>query len=149
MGMFDFVDGEGLTAALVGKTVRSIHWSEEALVFDTDAGLVGFTVYGDCCSYSLFNDIYGVEHLLNNGPIIAAETVELAEDDVRYPREKEYESIEYYGYRLTTVHPTFGEVSSVFSFRNESNGYYGGWMNRMANPSIPEDAKQITADVVA
>lgn len=36
------------------------------------------------------------------------------------------EYIQVYGYRLTTVSPKWGRVSSVFSFRNSSNGYYGG-----------------------
>ena len=44
------------------------------------------------------------------------------------------ESIQVYGYRLITVSPNWGEVSSVFSFRNSSNGYYGGSISSNLRP---------------
>lgn len=124
---------------LVGKTISAVMISESLLVFQTDAGLVGFEVEGDCCSLSYFHDFYGVKNLLENGPVTAAEAVELAPGDVGYREEtwdteanpREYQDVVLvYGFRLTTEHATFGPVSSVVSFRNDSNGYYGGWMEQ-------------------
>lgn len=52
------------------------------------------------------------------------------------------------GYRLTTVHPKFGEVSSVFSFRNVSNGYYGGWIEPVDLDVTKADQIKLTDDEV-
>ena len=123
--------------ALIGKKIKRIFMNEDYLKFETDKGNVVFNVYGDCCSQSVFYDFIGVKKLLNNGAVVAFEEIELTPSDIKtvkdeYDRErtedkKSYqESIQVYGYRLVTVDPAFGEVSSVFSFRNYSNGYYGG-----------------------
>lgn len=32
-----------------------------------------------------------------------------------------------YALKITSDHPTWGEVTTVFAYRNDSNGYYGGW----------------------
>src|SRR5690242_380172 len=124
---------EELGAPLIGATVVGIYVSEEYLTFETNRGLVTYTVDGDCCSHSYFFDFHGVENLLSNGPVIAFESVDLSPGDVGYQdpaaTRREYdEEVVVYGFRLTTEHPQFGSVSSVFSFRNSSNGYYGGSM---------------------
>jgi hypothetical protein len=115
---------------LIGKKIRGIFMSSEFLVFITDdeqEPVIAYTVEGDCCSYSYFYDFYGVKNLLENGPIIEAEPVSL--DDPENPNDHGEWTV-VYGYRLTTEHPMWGLVSSVFSFRNDSNGNYGGWMER-------------------
>lgn len=134
--------GDPDTDALVGRTIKTIHWSETRVVFDTDAGLIGYRVVGDCCSWSYFHDFFGVKHLLDNGPVTEVTAVDLEKSDPRFkvpvPEEEVgYNFTEVYGFRLTTVHPQFGEVSSVLSFRNDSNGYYGGWMERDDSPVSP------------
>jgi hypothetical protein len=49
------------------------------------------------------------------------------------------------GLEIVTDDPKFGEVTSVFSFRNDSNGYYGGWIFK----SEPDkSAPEITDDVL-
>ena len=50
-----------------------------------------------------------------------------------------------YGYKIVTAHPVFGEVTSVLSFRNSSNGYYGGWMDRTGDVRT-EGLQRITED---
>lgn len=122
---------------IVGKKVTGIKMSEDYLVFEYDGGEVCYTVWGDCCSMSYFFDFYGVKNLLDGGPVESFEAVELSVGDVGYhPKtwtvddEDEYCYTQVYGYRLTVEHPLFGTVSAVLSFRNESNGYYGGWMVR-------------------
>lgn len=144
-----------LANAIVGKTILAMHWDEDRLVFDTTDGLVGFYVDGDCCSSSYFYDFYGVRNLLDNGPVTAFEEVTLSPGDPGYKastwedngREIGYDHIQVYGYRFTTVHPLFGEVSSVLSFRNSSNGYYGGEMRVLSLPAVDDRLKAITADV--
>lgn len=149
--MSDSTESE-LATALVGATVRAIHISEDYLTFDTDRGLVTYTVEGDCCSHSYFFDFYGVEHLLKNGAVTAFESVGLSPGDVGYHAptwtvpEDAYDEVVVYGFRLTTEHPGFGSVTSVFSFRNSSNGYYGGWMY-LTEGAIHAGQRQLTADI--
>lgn len=107
---------------LTGRTVTEIRMTKRELAFvfeDGDART--FEVLGDCCSFSEWHDFHHPERLLEGRPIIAVEQLETQED------EQEDELTQIYGYRFTTEHPTFGPVSSVVSFRNYSNGYYGGW----------------------
>lgn len=107
---------------LTGRTVTEIRMTKRELAFvfeDGDART--FEVIGDCCSVSEWHDFHHPERLLEGRPITAVEELETQED------EQEDELTQVYGYRFTTEHPTFGPVSSVVSFRNYSNGYYGGW----------------------
>ena len=140
---------------MIGATVKEIFWSEDQIVFVTDKGDKAYTVEGDCCSRSYFFDFYGVRSLLANGPVVAFEAVSLSPGDPGYRSETWdaegedcYEVIQVYGYRLTTVHEMWGETSSVLSFRNSSNGYYGGWMTDIDPAYRPQDLRSITEDVV-
>jgi hypothetical protein len=130
---------------LKGRTVKNIFMDEDHLVFVTDEGNVGFEVGSDCCSESVFYDFYGVKNLLANGKITDVKEIELTDDD-KNDKKNYQEAIEKYGYQLTTVSPEFGEVTSVFSFRNYSNGYYGGSIENGSEETsgLPE----ITDDVV-
>ena len=80
----------------------------------------------------MFYDFLGVKKLLNNGAVVSFEDIELHPSDIieengdQKDKKSYQESIQVYGYRIVTVDPILGEVSSVFSFRNYSNGYYGG-----------------------
>ena len=132
--------------SLVGRNINEIRMDSEFLVFRTDDGTYSFTVEGDCCSSSYFYDFYGVQNLLNNGPVLKVENVDLDVDEI----EEDYgEVIQVYGYRFTTEHPTWGEVSSVVSFRNSSNGYYGGWMEAVnVSDSVIDRLPVITDDVI-
>jgi hypothetical protein len=126
---------------LIGKSIARIRWSEDHLVFNTsDGAQFAFGVAGDCCSSSYFHDFYGVAHLLNNGPVLSVRAIDLPEF------EQDYEHIQCYGHELVTKHPIWGEVTSVFSFRNSSNGYYGGWMYKV--DSFPQELPEITCDQV-
>lgn len=138
---------------LVGKKITKINANEKYLQFETDAGVFTYTTEGDCCSKSLFYDFYGVKNLLNNGVIKSVKEVKLQPTDiVKYEwREKDKKSsdelIQVYGYQITTESPEFGEVTSVFSFRNYSNGYYGGWIENTENvqglPELTDDTEEI------
>ena len=156
--MFDSTAEMG--APLIGRTVSAIYVSESRLTFDTDAGQVSYEVEGDCCSSSYFHDVVGVEHLLSNGPVTAFEEVDLQPGDPGYHDPNcegswtgpaacggNHDAIAVYGYRLTTEHPKFGPVSTVIAFRNDSNGYYGGWMERVDGKVRP-DQHRVTSDVL-
>jgi hypothetical protein len=129
---------------LIGKKVRTIRMNEDWLVFETDKGNYAFTVEGECCSHSYFYDFYGVKNLLQNGEVLEVEEIELDVPD--YTIKPENDEIEAYGYRLTTEHEYWGKKSSVFSFRNDSNGYYGGWMEH--SETFPENIPEITDDTL-
>ncbi|MCK5431426.1 MAG: hypothetical protein KAJ03_01715 [Gammaproteobacteria bacterium] len=119
---------------LIGKRIERIFYNERYLKFVTNDDDHVFTVEGDCCSTSMFYDFVGVKKLLGNGEVISVNEVELHPDDIikggcgMKDRKDSDEDIEVYGYAIVTKDPMFGEVTSVFSFRNYSNGYYGGWM---------------------
>ena len=115
--------------ALVGKNVTRIRMSTDYLVFDTDQGYVGYTVEGDCCSRSYFYDMHGADKLLANGPVVSAKAVDVAlYDNADGPND---DFVQAYGFEFVTEHPDFGEMTTVLSFRNASNGYYGGWMEKV------------------
>lgn len=121
---YDTNDVNGL-AKLIGHKIVDSKLTEDELTFTTDAGLTfHYTVEGDCCSWSYFYDIVGAEKLYENGPVEGVGICPLEEDEVR----DEYGETQCYGFQIVTEHPKWGPQTTVFSFRNESNGYYGGWM---------------------
>jgi hypothetical protein len=119
---YDPLEECGLTR-LVGKKIQRIAMSEGELAFGTDQGLIAFQVEGDCCSHSYFYDFYGVEKLLVNGPVTEVGAVDIDESTV-----EQHECTQAYGFKIISTSPVWGDQTSVFSFRNDSNGYYGGWM---------------------
>lgn len=132
---------------LVGRTVNNIRMSNDYLVFETDAGPFAFTVYGDCCSRSYFYDFLGVRRLLDNGPILDT----YFKDEMPAPDDEDSgrgECVVAYGVVFVTLDRSFGEVTSLMSFRNDSNGYYGGSMEPCAVPQLDEldDLKELTED---
>jgi hypothetical protein len=128
---------------LIGKKITEIHISDDRRVFTAaDGELIGFDVEGDCCSHSYFYDFHGVRKLLDNGPVVKVGPIELAEPD-----QTGHECLQAYGFELVTESPKWGEQTSVLSFRNDSNGYYGGWMQAASTDQIDE-LKIITDDVV-
>jgi hypothetical protein len=156
--------------AIVGAQITRILWSSSVVTFETDKGAYTYRVFGDCCSNSYFHDIIGVGHLLQNGPVTAFEPVQLQPGDPGHPKKLAYpgdpeasdvitalapepddhdDVVRVYGYRLTTEHPLFGPVSTVLAFRNSSNGYYGGWMERVSPDSVTgEGQASITTDIL-
>lgn len=131
---------------LVGKVVLKIYMNEDFLKFETDQGNVVFEVDGDCCSHSYFHDFIGVKKLLENGTVLSAKEIslELSEDEQK--KLDSDEDIKVYGFEIVTGHPQFGEQTSVFSFRNSSNGYYGGDMYNA--PDDQEVLPEIKDDVI-
>jgi hypothetical protein len=137
---------------LVGSKILKIYMNEDYLKFETDKGNFVFSVSGDCCSSSVFYDFFGVKKLF--GKVVKAiEDVELKAEDIGPSKKYDgcqadkkddcIDSVEVYGYRIVTEDENLGDVSSVFSFRNYSNGYYGGSLDdcndREVKPEIFDD----------
>ena len=135
---------------MVGGQVVAIYMNDENLrfVFVKEGKRYGatFGVSGDCCSCSWFHDFYNIDNLFN-GSITDWKVKELEPDEeCMCDRCKNGEFVKYYGYQLFTQHPTYGEVTSVFSFRNSSNGYYGGSLELERDREIsPELLTDLTA----
>lgn len=108
---------------LIGRKIVRVDLTEDRLDFHDSKGvIVSFTVDGDCCSTSYFYDINGAEKLYTNGPVTEVGEVPLHPDSF----ETDYGETKCYGYKLVTMSQKWGEQTTVFSFRNDSNGYYGG-----------------------
>lgn len=156
-------DVRGLSV-LVGKKITRIFMDEDTLTFHTTesthgpdsivlacadpahtrAEVVQFQVDGDCCSYSYFYDFYGVRKLLDNGPVVSVRDIPLADPDDADSREGEV--VAAYGFEIVTTHPAWGEQTAVFSFRNDSNGYYGGNLVRQEKAIPVEAGSELTDD---
>jgi len=135
---------------LIGTKIKRIFFNEDYLKFITDKRTFIFYVDADCCSRSIFYDFIGVKKLLNNGIIIEVNCIDIEPNDIslcEYGLEDKKSAdtdIQVYGYELVTEDPIFGPVTSVFSFRNYSNGYYGGSLenysgDREVQPEIFDD----------
>jgi hypothetical protein len=141
--------------ALEGKTVQKLYVTPggEALVFDCGDVAIAYRAEGDCCSRSWFNDVDGVSRLLG-ATVTKTESVEMLKPDVSPAPHNDwcdddcdydhamYEDLKAYGIKLTT---TEGYVDIVF--RNSSNGYYGGYLQR-TNGKI-ENLREVTTDWTA
>lgn len=104
---------------LIGSTVEKLYVTpgEQVLYFVCKDKQVALSAEGDCCSSSYFNDINGIDAL------IGGKVLEIKEVDCpRAAIESDCELVQFYGIKIVT---NKGYVDIVF--RNESNGYYGGW----------------------
>jgi len=129
------------------EIVSNIYMSEDRLIIQTKNKIALFTVWGDCCSNSYFYDFIGVKDLLNK-QIVSIEEVGLTPSDIiedpeysgcKKDKKCSDEDIEVYGYQINYLDPKFGDRTAVFSFRNYSNGYYGGWMDGEIIDKLPDN----------
>jgi len=135
---------------LVGKKIKQIFMCEEAIRFVTDTGTLTYEVDGDCCSYSYMYDIYGVKNILGK-VVTGVKEVTLKEGDrsysENYDASEDVHLIRCYGFQIFANDEKFGDMTCVFSFRNSSNGYYGGWIKK--NDAFESDKFiDVTGDIV-
>lgn len=122
-------------SVIVGKKILGVFLSEDYLAFETDQGKVAYTVYGDCCSNSYyFHDFLGVRKLITGGPVLSMKEIDMGEVTQLPGDDYMGECIQAYGFEIVVEDPRFGDVTAVVSFRNASNGYYGGWMEPLSDP---------------
>jgi len=109
---------------LVGRKVSALSISDDqtTLVVTHDAGEARYFTDGDCCSETWIADIVGVDRLLGQ-TVLAVEDVAMESVEDGRTRQ-DYD--QFYGIKLTT---TGGCVDLIY--RNSSNGYYGGSLERL------------------
>jgi hypothetical protein len=128
---------------IVGKTINKIFISQDYLKFETDLGDVCYLVTGDCCSSSYFQDFYGVKNLLGK-KVKEVKSVELIPGDTLASNDED--CIQVYGYQIF-FEGGYGDMTAVFSFRNSSNGYYGGSIEKVDSIPSSEKMQELTEDI--
>lgn len=132
---------------LVGKVIKKIFINQDYLKFETDQDELIYCVQGDCCSSSYFHDFFGIKNLLGK-KVTEVKEVELMPGDVLMQNNNNSrESIQVYGYQIFIESEDFGTTTAVFSFRNSSNGYYGGWIDKIDSLPNSETLKELTEDI--
>ena len=114
---------------LVGKTVKALYVSDNQsrLVVVHNEGQAPYFCDSDCCSETWIADLVGVSSLLGQ-TVLKAENMDLPRSDVDDGRcRQDYD--EFYGIKLLT---SGGYVDIIY--RNSSNGYYGGSLERDSAP---------------
>jgi hypothetical protein len=105
-------------------------------------------VGGDCCSSSYYNDLFMLGNIIGK-KIVSIEEISL-EGDKYKDKKLDYDLIQYYGLKFNAedTESEFGTVSNnmVVSFRNESNGYYGGYIDTVY-VSETFDGKEVVGDI--
>lgn len=94
-----------------------INGPKDLLIFTLEDGRRVFaSATGDCCSTSWFENVEGLECLLGQ------KIIEAAERAMPEPRDdEEHDHLQFYGWTLVTCRGRFD-----IEMRNASNGYYGG-----------------------
>lgn len=139
MGFATFIRLGGYKDALgqlIGRRIDAIRIDgdeQHYLEFETDCGVIRLSAEGDCCSESWFYHVLGVKALLGH----TVTDIHVVKDDAEPPdafSRQEYDKL--YGLNFRTT----GGMADV-EFRNSSNGYYGGWLDKVE--SIPDGVRMI------
>lgn len=110
--------------ALVGKRILSYALDDDStgITFNTDAGTVRLETGGDCCSVSWIESLDDDQALL--GRVMLVEEIEMPDlGNIPTPKMPGVDQVAYYGLKITT-----DRGRCVIDYRNDSNGYYGGWI---------------------
>lgn len=121
---------------LLGKMVLSLKADAEKqnILFETADGNFCYSTAGDCCSSSWIEHFEGVQNLIG-ATISTIEEIDISERPDPTP-DKHY-CLRIYGYKFIT-----DKGHAVLDFRNDSNGYYGGYI-------VEGDASIATIPLVA
>lgn len=106
--------------SLVGLHIKSFSLSEDGsrMELDTNKGPATIVAYGDCCSVSY------IEDLDNSDALFDAEVISIDEIEGEAKTVDDEEVHEWTFYKIKT-----NKGMCTISMRNESNGYYGGWLS--------------------
>lgn len=128
-------------AELVGRKISKVLLdsnAQEVLGFETDEGAIYYEAEGDCCSESWFADIVNFP-ALDCATVSSVEALHLPQDPKDGRSRQEYDVV--YGYLIRT-----DRGAATVIFRNSSNGYYGGWLERVEKPNDDTDMKELKGD---
>jgi hypothetical protein len=111
------------TNPLVGKQLTGLKITADkiALKFRTTEGDVLACTDADCCSSTW---IESVENTVFAFPALVLSVEDLDMPDLEESWKDGKECIQYYGCKITTDRGVI-----IIDYRNESNGYYGGWLS--------------------
>lgn len=109
---------------LKGKEITSVEWDESSIKFKLNDAfnneiIISYGAYGDCCSASYIEDLDNPE-IFNDAVFDSV--------DVEFGETKEIE--EYNVQKWTFYKFKTNKGMCTLSFRNDSNGYYNGWLAR-------------------
>lgn len=111
---------------LVGKTIARIDLSEaeDTLRFAlSDGSDLYYYCQGDCCSTSYFGYFRDLAKIIGK-PIISVQECNTVPGP---PTRQEDDDVDY-------INLITDECSAQLAHINSSNGYYGGWVNRIEDP---------------
>lgn len=130
---------DDIAKKLVGKEIVGYKISEdrESIIFEIAAAEryngpkgksycqaepVVLTVYGDCCSQSWIESLDTPANLI--GTVQSVEDLDMPNlGNVGTKHHPDVDQIRYYGLKIVT-----DKGHCVIDYRNDSNGYYGGWI---------------------
>lgn len=105
---------------LQGKRILGVEWSEGILRLNLEGDAACFEAYGDCCSSSYIESLDNPE-VFKDAIFDTAESVSGGQKDV-----SDWAVHKWTFYKFKT-----SKGMCTLSFRNESNGYYDGWLERV------------------
>lgn len=111
---------------LIGEVIKQIYMVEkDKLEFHTQSGkVISWYVEGDCCSVSWIEHIEGIRNLREK----VVFECDLASE--QYKEEKtDHNLLQFYRQDIKT-----GAGTCSIEFRNDSNGYYCGWIDEKEGP---------------
>lgn len=117
---------------LIGKQITAVQVSAGGgyIRFQVDDAWQYWSAEGDCCSHSW---VYACDNM----PALLGHTVTAVEElDLPTPDQEGYGCLASYGIKITT---DAGEAT--IEYRNESNGYYGGWLEHVDAPGKAQKFK--------
>lgn len=103
---------------LKGKHILSVEWTESTMRFNLKHDAVLFHAVGDCCSQSFIESLDDQE-VFNNSIFESVESIQGEQKDV----DGEVHAWTFYKFKTS-------KGMCTLSFRNESNGYYDGHLER-------------------
>lgn len=114
---------KGVLDCLIGETIESmtVTADSEVIEFVSATHIYTFDAVGDCCSHSWIEHMEGQENLYGTPvvQVIDHEKTEYVDDrDAFYSNH-----IKVYKYTIKTA-----KGDCDIEMRNESNGFYGGWL---------------------
>lgn len=137
---------------VIGHKLVSIHMDDDHLSLGLEIGCIRdiyavITLNEECCSYSYFHDISGVDQVLGKIIVSITSTGRVSDIDIS-PNEHDNhdDSVEQYGLRFS-AEPEEIEIagnkieisrSMIVEFRNSSNGYYGGGIGAVIMTDEPK-----------
>lgn len=102
---------------LKNKKVKDISWQEDKITFFiSDNTTITYAAWGDCCSSSYIND-------LDNPEIFKNATILDVKHEYGEQERSDYQVTKWSFYKFKT-----DKGMCTLSFRNESNGYYDGYL---------------------